>query len=175
MSSGALHRFGSLAVWLSLIAGLTFVFSWLLEKQHNPNQSNLVRISSDGQSEVVLARNRDGHYVATGEINGSAVQFLVDTGATFISIPDAQADELGLARGATMQAQTANGIVRVYATKLTEVKLGNIVLHNVPASINPGMKGPDILLGMSFLGHLEITQRADTLRLSVPQQDRGDG
>lgn len=175
MSSGVLHRFGGLVVWLSLIAGLTFVFSWLLEKQHNPNQSNLVRISSDGKSEVVLARNREGHYVATGEINGSAVQFLVDTGATFISIPDSQAVDLGLTRGATMQAQTANGMVKVYATKLREVKLGNIVLHNVPASINPGMKGPDILLGMSFLGHLEITQRANTMRLSVPQQIRSDG
>ena len=174
MSSGALHRFGSIAVWFSLIAGLTFVFGWLLEKQHNPNQSNLVHISSDGRSEVVLARNRDGHYVATGEINGSAVQFLVDTGATFISIPDALAHELGLTRGATMQARTANGTVSVYATRLREVKLGNIVLHNVPASINPGMEGLDILLGMSFLGHLEITQRADTMRLSVPTQAGGN-
>lgn len=168
MSSGTLHRFGTIAVWLALIAGLTFVFGWLLEKQHNPNQSNLIRIINDGSSEVVLVRNRGGHYVASGEINGNRVQFLVDTGATHISIPGAQAKKLGLKRGGTMLAQTANGTVKVYATRLDQVKLGNIVLENVPASINPAMHGPDILLGMSFLGHLEILQRANTLRLRIP-------
>ncbi|MGI9319592.1 MAG: retropepsin-like aspartic protease family protein [bacterium] len=175
MSSGTLYRFSSIAVWLALIAGLTFVFGWLLDKQHNPNQSNLTRILSEGVSEVVLARNREGHYVATGEINGRAVQFLVDTGATHISIPGAQAEKLGLERGAVMLAQTANGTVKVYATRLDKVKLGNIVLHNTLASINPGMSGDDILLGMSFLGHLEIIQRADTLRLRVPEQGDSRG
>lgn len=168
MSSGTLHRFGSIAVWLALIAGLAFVFGWLLEKQHNPNQSNLIRIIDDGSSEVVLVRNRGGHYVASGEINGSRVQFLVDTGATHISIPGTQADKLGLKRGGIMLAQTANGTIKVYATKLDQVKLGNIVLENVAANINPAMEGPDILLGMSFLGHLEIVQRTNTLRLRIP-------
>ncbi len=175
MSSGALYRFSSIAVWLALIAGLTFAFGWLLEKQHNPNQSNLVRIIDAGSSEVVLVPNRGGHYVATGEINGNRVQFLVDTGATHISIPGDQAKQLGLKRGPTLLAQTANGTVKVYATRLDEVRLGNIVLENVSASINPAMQGPDILLGMSFLGHLEIIQRADTLRLRIPRPEDAEG
>ncbi len=169
MSSGTLHRFVSIAVLLALLGGLTFVFAWLLDKQHNPNQSNLTRIISDGSSEVVLARNRDGHYVAKGEINGKSVQFLLDTGATQISIPSVVANDLGLVRGTAMLAQTANGTVKVYATRADEVRLGHIVLQNVPASINPGMNGADVLLGMSFLKHLEIIQRGNVLRLRIPR------
>lgn len=168
MTSSTISRIGSIAVWVALIAGLTFVFGWLLDRQHNPNYSNITRITADGGSEVVLKRNRYGHYVASGEINNQPVQFFVDTGATRISIPERVADNLGLQRGAPGLAQTANGTVQVYDTRLAHVRLGNIELNNVAASINPGMSGRDILLGMSFLGHLELIQRGDTLRLRVP-------
>ncbi len=168
MLSPALSRYGTLLVWLAFIAGLTFVFGWLLEKQHNPNQSNITRITSDGSREVELKRNRSGHYIANGEINGSAVQFILDTGATDVSIPLPVAKALNLKQGAVMLAQTANGTVRVYATRLDRVALGGIELSNVAASINPGMEGREILLGMSFLGHLEMIQRDDRLRLRVP-------
>jgi len=168
MSSGPLYRYGSIAVSILFVAGFTFIFGWLLDKQHNPNQSNIIQRSSSGSSEVVLLRNRNGHYVASGRINGRAVQFLLDTGATNVSIPGHIAAALELQRGAAMLAQTANGTIKVYATRLDRVGLGDIEITNVAASINPAMKNNDILLGMSFLGSLEIVQSGDTLRLRVP-------
>lgn len=164
----ALSRYGTVLVWLAFIAGLTYAFSWLLDKQHNPNQINITRISNTGVSEVELKRNRSGHYVASGEINGMPVQFILDTGATDVSIPLHIANKLGLERGAAMIAHTANGSVKVYSSRLNRVALGAIELTNVAASINPGMRGEDILLGMSFLSHLEIIQSGDRLRLRVP-------
>ena len=165
----AMNRFGTIVVWIAFLGGLTFAFGWLLDRQHNPNTTNITRITEDGGSEVVLERNRFGHYVADGMINDQPVQFFVDTGATLISIPADVANALGLERGAEGFAQTANGTVKVYGTRLDKVRLGDIELRNVRASINPGMSGPDILLGMSFLGHLELLQRGDTLRLRVPE------
>lgn len=166
-----MNRFGTIAVWVAFLGGLTFAFGWLLERQHNPNTSNIVQVAADGGSEVVLERNRYGHYVADGAINGQPVQFFVDTGATLISIPAEVASKLGLRRGPEGLAQTANGVVKVYSTRLDRVRLGDIELTNVLASINPGMSGPDILLGMSFLGHLELLQRGDSLRLRIPEPE----
>jgi aspartyl protease family protein len=163
-----IQRHSSLIVSLLFVGGMTFIFAWLLERQHNPNQSNLVRVLDTGEQEVVLEQNRSGHYVASGEINGRPVLLFLDTGATHVSIPAALAAELGLERGSEMIAQTANGVVKVYATRLERVRLGHIVMENVPASINPGMTGEDILLGMSFLGRLEMLQSGETLRLRVP-------
>lgn len=165
-----LRKYSGLLVALAFIGSLTWVFSWLLDKQHNPNQGSLTRITADGSGEVVLQRNRAGHYVANGRINGSQVQFFLDTGATSVSIPEPIAGQLGLQRGPAMIARTANGTVTVYATRLDSIGLGDIEMSNVNATINPAMHGPDILLGMSFLGRLDLYQQGDTLRLQVPAQ-----
>ena len=61
--------------------------------------------------------------------------------------------------------QTANGVVTAYATRLQRVELGEIALTDVRAHINPGMRGDDVLLGMSFLRQLDLTQRNGTLTL----------
>jgi len=155
-------------IWIAFLAGLTFVFGWLLNKQHNPNQSNITRITSSGDTEVVLKRNKSGHYVANGTINGQGVQFFLDTGATHVSVPEDIANRIGLKKGESITTKTANGSAVVFTTWLEQVGLGNIEIVNVSASINPWMDGPDILLGMSFLKHLELVQRGDTLRLRVP-------
>ena len=168
MSGNLFQRHGPLIVSLVFIGGMTFVFAWLLERQQNPNQANISRIIEGGGQEVVLDRNRFGHYVATGAINGHPVRFFLDTGATHVSIAAHIADDIGLERGTAMVARTANGDVTVYATRLEQIQLGHIIMENVPASINPGMDDEDILLGMSFLGELEMVQRGDVLRLRVP-------
>jgi aspartyl protease family protein len=158
----------TIGMWLMLLALLTLFFQSWQERQHNPNQKLSITRSEDGGYELVLQRNRYGHYVASGLINGESVVFLLDTGASDISVPSGLAQRLGLERGPAMLYQTANGTIKVYATQLASVTMGGITLHQVRASINPAMDGDEVLLGMSFLKHLDFSQRGDTLTLRAP-------
>jgi aspartyl protease family protein len=144
---------------------LTFYFDGLLNRQANPNQRPVSQVFTDGVVEVVLQRNRQGHYVAGGLINDARATFLLDTGATDVVIPESLARRANLQRGQAMQAMTANGVVTVYGTNVASLGLGDIVLRDVRASINPAMQGDTVLLGMSALRHVEFTQRGDTLTL----------
>ena len=152
------------AMWLVLLGLLTLFFNDVLEKQFNPNQQ-IASVHRNGQEEIVLERNKYGHYVASGMINQQPVVFMLDTGATDISIPVNVARRLGLGAGRPLTYQTANGPAVNYATQLDSVSLGDITLHNLPASINPNVDQDDVLLGMSFLKHLEFTQKGNTLTL----------
>jgi aspartyl protease family protein len=153
------------AMWLVLLGLLTAYFSHWQDKQYNPNQTLHSQVSADGVREVVLKRNRYGHYVATGAINNIPVVFMLDTGASDISVPQSVADKLGLERGPVAYYQTANGKAKAYITRLDNVSLGDIVLQGVRANINPSFHSDEILLGMTFLKHLEFTQQGDTLTL----------
>lgn len=152
-------------MWILVLLLLTLLFGNWEIGQRNPNRSLETQTLADGTREVVLQRNRAHHYVASGEINNKAVEFMLDTGASDISVPGAVAERLNLERGRPVRYQTANGTVTGYRTVLQRVSLGEIVLHDVRASINPHMEGNGVLLGMSFLRHLEFTQRGDTLTL----------
>lgn len=152
--------------WIVLLALLTVYFNDFVGEQRNPNQ-HLNMVETGG--EVVLNRNRAGHYVASGRINGQPVTFLLDTGATRVSVPEQLASRLGLARGVEQKTMTANGVISVYATQLDSVQLGGIKLRGVSASINPFMPDDTVLLGMSFMQHLELVQRDGQLTLSVPR------
>jgi len=147
-----------------VLAGLTFYFEDFLARLTNPNQSVSGSVVENIR-EVELTRNRSGHYVANGVINGAPVVFMLDTGATNVSIPKVVADRIGLTPGARMFATTANGTIEVRATRLASVGLGVIEMKDVQGSINPGMGGEQILLGMAFLKDLELVQRGDTLLL----------
>lgn len=155
------------AAWIVGLALVALLFHGWLEEQRNPNRD--LRLVEDGPAEVVLQRNRQGHYVAPGRINGEPVEMLLDTGATNVSVPAGLAPRLGLERGAPQATLTANGVITTYRTRLDSVQLGGIVLENVRASINPAMSGGKVLLGMSFLGRLELVQRGDRLVLRPPE------
>lgn len=152
------------AAWALFLGLLTLFFSDYLERQDNPNRDPASR-TSDGIREVVLQRNRHGHYVATGRINGQPATLLLDTGASLVSVPVALARRLGLDYGPPLQARTANGVITVYATVLERVAVGDIVVRNVRASINPADDGEVVLLGMTFMRDLEISQRGRELTL----------
>jgi len=151
--------------WLAFLGLGLFYFSDVLEKQYNPNQSLETRHMADGQAEVVLQRNRQGHYVTSGEINGHPVTFILDTGATGVAVPAAVAQRLGLRPGRAFSTQTANGVSVSYAINLDRVSVGGIMLEDVQASITPGLTTNEVLLGMSFLKHIEFTQRGSQLIL----------
>lgn len=154
-----------IAAWLLLLALATVFFGDWLDDQRNPNRQVQGHVLEDGVREVVLKRNRGGHYVATGRINGHPVEFLLDTGATTVSIPASVARRLDLSPGRPIRAATANGMITTYATRLDTVQIGEIRVGKVSANINPHMPDDGILLGMSFLKQLEFTQRGATLTL----------
>lgn len=162
------RRFGRgmiIAAWLTVLALLTFIFHSYLDRRENPNRNPESRIGEAGVKEVILKRNPSGHYVAGGEINGSRVTFLLDTGATDVAISESLANKLRLRRGAARISRTANGNVRSWNTILDNVKLGSIHLNGVRASILPTMNAGEVLLGMSFLKQLELVQRGNLLTL----------
>jgi aspartyl protease family protein len=144
---------------------LTWFFQSVLDRQFNPNTRPDSSTDGAGIREVVLQRNRQGHYVSSGMINGIAVRFLLDTGATNVAIPGEVAGTTGLEAGFEGRATTANGAAVVFDTHIGELRLGNITLHDIDASIVPGMAGDTILLGMSALQQIEFVQRGDTLTL----------
>ena len=152
-----------LAWGAALLLATKFFGDWE-EAQRNPNQAPESRYSS-GYVDVHLASSRQGHYMANGTINGEAVTFLLDTGATQVAVPTRVAQRLGLQAGAAITISTANGRATAHRTRLQRLQLGDIVLTDVDALIAPGMGGDDVLLGMSALKQLEFTQRDGTLML----------
>ncbi|MCF6281858.1 MAG: TIGR02281 family clan AA aspartic protease [Candidatus Polarisedimenticolaceae bacterium] len=155
--------------WILALGLLTLFFSNILDQQHNPNRDIMSVSGNSHASQVVLQRNRMGHYVADGRINGEIVRFLVDTGATDVAIPAELAQRLNLKRGRSGVSRTANGDTVTWATRLESVDLGGLVQYDVRASILPGMSGSEVLLGMSYLKHLELTQRGGELMLRRPR------
>ncbi len=151
--------------WVLLLGTLFLFFQQLSEREANPGRG-MVSVSG---SELVLARSRDGHYYADGEINGQPVKFLLDTGASQIALSPKLANTLGLSLGQPVTLQTAAGPAPGYPTRLARVRLGTIEMQDLRAVVSQGMSGQAVLLGMNFLKHLEITQRGDQLTLRVPQ------
>lgn len=166
------QRYGRLMVaafWLVLLGGGTWAFQLWVDDSRNPNTSPEVRSTAGGAVEVVLERNRGGHYVVSGAINGESVELMLDTGASHVVVPASLERRLGLERGPSVPVQTANGRIDVYLTRLETLAIGPIRFTDVRASINPHMDGDAVLLGMSALGALELTQRGERLILRAPQ------
>lgn len=118
--------------------------------------------------EVQVFRDLQGMYKTTGSINGMPIHFLVDTGATTIAISSAQARRLGIdyrVVGEPGQVITASRVESAYSVMLDRVKVGDIQLRNVQGMVMEGNM-PDIpLLGMSFLGRLEMQNDGQRLIL----------
>jgi aspartyl protease family protein len=153
-----------------VIALFTFLFGDAMEKQRNPNSNPSSEDLANGGKSITLRRNRAGHYVLNGTVNDQPAEFLVDTGATAVSVSRSFAKRLKLSEGQAMQAVTANGLTIAYATQIDSLVVGEIEELNVRASIVPNLPGDQILLGMSFLKRLDFTQRGDTLILTQQQR-----
>jgi aspartyl protease family protein len=109
--------------------------------------------------EVQIWRNPQGMYATTGSINGLPVSMLVDTGATQVAMNDAQARRLGIdyrVVGEPAAITTASRREPAWAVTLDTVKVGSIELRNVEGVVLEGAQPQTVLLGMSYLGRLEI-------------------
>lgn len=161
-------RFMLILFWLAAMFLATRWFAHVENAQHNPNaEISSKHVQQDGHEvvEVQLKSNGSGHYLSIGEINRQPVEFLLDTGATYVAIPDGLARDLKLERGDRLSLNTANGLSSGYTTHLTELRLGDIVLRDVSAVIVPAMTDDEVLLGMSALRQLDFSQRDGSLLL----------
>jgi len=124
-----------LAWGVGLYLATRFFAAWE-EDRLNPNRQPVSQLHGE-QIEVQLAGNVQGHFVASGKINGETVTFLLDTGATDVAVPAELAERLGLSRGAPVMLHTANGQTTGYRTVLNSLSLGDIVLRDVRAIVAP--------------------------------------
>ena len=120
-----------------------------------------------GATEIVLTAGSGGHFTTAGQINGKAVTFLVDTGATAIAMGQSDADRLGVnyrdaPRGF---AGTANGRVPISLVTLSSVRVGEVEIANVQAVVMP-MSMEHVLLGNSFLTRFQMKRDNDVMRLT---------
>lgn len=132
-----------------------------------PGASDDVSPSWDGPESLTLWAQDDGFFYASGRINGTPVRFLVDTGANTIAMNKDFAERLGIdySKGQRGVASTASGVTPMYLVKLDEVSIGEITLHDVDAGVLLS-DHPDIpLLGMSFLGKLDMVRDGKRLDL----------
>jgi aspartyl protease family protein len=109
-------------------------------------------------------------YVVLGSINGYPVDFIVDTGATLVSLSGREAKRLGIdyrVVGTPARSSTASGIAKIYLVNLDKVKVGDIELRNVQGAVHDGDFPPATLLGMSFLDRLTMRQEGQVLELEL--------
>lgn len=125
------------------------------------------RSAPTSRASVTLTADGRGHFVAQGQINGSTTHMLVDTGATMVALPAADAARLGIdyKSGRPAYVNTANGAVTAYLVKLDSVKIGDIEVHQIDAVVQEqGL--PFILLGMSFLNRTEMRREGEQMVLT---------
>ena len=126
------RRFAWLAV-IGLMLGLTAFFQAMI-----PGRGGLLESAGEGENAmIVLEQDRSGHYRAQGEINGQAVSFLVDTGATDVAVSEQAARALGLEFGPRTMVMTAAGPATAWKTRIDRVRVGSLERHNVRATITP--------------------------------------
>jgi aspartyl protease family protein len=117
-------------------------------------------------SRIVMSAESGGHFFSEGTINGHAVRFMVDTGATSVamSVQDAQRMGINYRAGAQGLASTANGTVPLWRVKLKSVRVGEVELYDVDGAVMPASM-PFVLLGNSFLGRFQMTRENDQMVL----------
>jgi aspartyl protease family protein len=167
MGNGRFPRghMAALAVWLAIFAGV-YAF---MDARLKPTVATL---SPAGQArgEIEIPRSRDGHYYVQGSINGQPLVFMVDTGASMVSVGAASARAAGLPRGAPGEFVTAGGNVRGEIVPNQTVEAGGIRVG--PLSVAVGVGGDVALLGQNFLRHVDVLQSGDRMLLrlrSAPQ------
>lgn len=118
--------------------------------------------------EVSIPRNSAMQYIVQATINGRAMRVLVDTGANVVAMNSAHATALGVdyAAGIPSQVVTASGTVGAWVVKLDSIDVGGIRVDNVQASVVGGTHPTTILLGMTYLQHVQMQEKNGILMLS---------
>ncbi|NQW93155.1 MAG: TIGR02281 family clan AA aspartic protease [Polaromonas sp.] len=129
---------------------------------------NMGASKSDGKgNRIVLVAGSGGHFMTAGQINGKAVQFMVDTGATSVAMGAQDAERAGVnfKAGQPVMMSTANGNVQGYRIKLDSVRVGDVEVFGVDAVVTP-QPMPFMLLGNSFLTRFQMLRENDQMTLT---------
>lgn len=124
--------------------------------------------STSGAQRAAIVSDGKGHFFALAAVNGVSIRFLIDTGATLVTISTTDARRAGVnyLTGERVALQTANGVAPAYRVKFDTVRLGDIVLTNVDGVVmETNALGGVGLLGMSFLNRTEMRRESDTMTL----------
>lgn len=118
------------------------------------------------REKVTLSADRGGMFIADGAINGLPMRFMVDTGATYVSMSASDAARMGIdyRKGRQVMMHTANGTVLKYLVKFDRVRLGGIELTGVDGVVGD-QEMPFALLGMSFLNRVEMQREGTSMTL----------
>jgi len=154
------------AVFVGLIAVAGWGLGAFLELRDRPNRG--IVAGAEGPTRIELERNRAGQYLVPGRINDVEVTFLVDTGATHVAVPEGLADDLDLERGREVPVITAGGRTTAWQTTIDRIRIGGVQQANVRGSINPAMATDYVLLGMTFLRHVDFSHRGERLIIEAP-------
>lgn len=119
-----------------------------------------------GPNSVELQRTRDGHFYIDGQIQSHPARFLIDTGASTVSVSEGLARQAGLGCDRVATFSTANGHVQGCTTRVSRLFFGPFEMHDVAVVILPQM-GAEALLGMNVLRRVRMEQAGDRLRLST--------
>jgi len=132
-------------------------------------QSISIGGGSSGGQRATIVGDVKGHFFTAAVVNGVSMRFLIDTGATLVTIGNSDARRAGVnyLAGERVVMQTANGTAPAYRVKFDTVRLGEIVLNNVDGVVVEGNAlGGVGLLGMSFLNRTEMKRESDTMTLT---------
>ncbi len=124
--------------------------------------------SSSPKREVRILRDNHGSYHTVGSINGRSVDMLLDTGASSVAMSSVEAKRLGIQyylSGKKIMVSTASGMAKAYAITLDSVQVGSISLNNVAATVVEGGSPLKVLLGMSFLNRVDMTNSGNLMLL----------
>jgi aspartyl protease family protein len=137
-------------------------------KRHLTVGQQAVSTGSDGGSPGVATLTADaaGHFITIGTVNGAPTRFLVDTGATMVALSavDAARANVDYRNGQPSMMMTANGPIRVWRVVLNSVRVGDVLVNQVDASVQESSL-PFALLGMSFLNRMEMRRDGSTMTL----------
>ncbi len=156
-----LGALGIAAVWLFLAAALYLGFEYFEQRRQDKLQPYAL-----GSGALVIPRQRDGHFHVAGEVNRQSVQFLVDTGASHVSISQALAERAGLPAGSPITLNTANGQRPGQLVRSVPVRAGHLAFNEASVSVGlVGMPPEQALLGQSFLKHFDVEIGRDAMVL----------
>lgn len=131
------------------------------------NQSIAGNFKKPDRSNLKIYADSSGMYYVKGRINGQSTRFLVDTGATFVTMSGNKARSLNIdyRSGTPSTAQTAAAIVPVWQIRLDSISIGGIKLSNIDATVIAGSQPAEVLLGNSFLQHTQLQKAGSVLEI----------